>query len=84
MGLLEGDVVTLRTLACGMLLKSGNDGANAAAVRIAGSIPEFAKQMNRRAAAIGMANTNLFTPLDWMLRSTIPPPTIWPFWLVRR
>ena len=35
MGLLEGDTVTLRTLAWGMLLASGNDAANAAAVKIA-------------------------------------------------
>lgn len=62
MGLLEGDVVTLRTLACGMLLESGNDGANAAAVRIAGSIPAFAKRMNQRAAEIGMTGTNFVTP----------------------
>ena len=38
MGLLPGDSVTLRTLAKGMLLASGNDAANAAAIKISGSV----------------------------------------------
>ena len=42
MGLLPGDKVTLDTLACGMLLQSGNDAANAAALSLAGSLPAFA------------------------------------------
>ncbi len=62
MGLLEGDKVSLRTLAAGMLLASGNDAANAAAVRVAGSILDFVKLMNERAAEIGMANTSFETP----------------------
>ena len=62
MGLVEGDTVTLRTLAVGMLLPSGNDAANAAAVQIAGSIPAFAEKMNSRAAEIGMTNTSFETP----------------------
>ncbi|MDL2234120.1 D-alanyl-D-alanine carboxypeptidase, partial [Ruminococcaceae bacterium OttesenSCG-928-L11] len=62
MGLQEGDSASLRALATGMLLASGNDGANAAAVRIAGTIPAFAEQMNRRAAQIGMEHTSFATP----------------------
>lgn len=62
MGLREGDRVSLRTLAAGMLLPSGNDAANAAAVRIADSIPEFVIMMNRRAAQLGLADTNFETP----------------------
>lgn len=62
MGLQEGDVATLRALATGMLLASGNDGANAAAVRIAGSIPAFAQRMNERAGQIGMTNSSFETP----------------------
>ena len=38
MGLMEGDMVSLYALACGMLLPSGNDAANAAGVRLYGSI----------------------------------------------
>lgn len=37
MGLREGDIVTRRALCYGMLLPSGNDAANAAAVNISGS-----------------------------------------------
>lgn len=62
MGLVEGDIVTLRTLAYGMMLPSGNDASNAAAVRIAGSIHEFAKLMNQYARTIGMKNSNFVTP----------------------
>lgn len=62
MGLQQGDTVTLRALAGGMLTASGNDAANAAAVHIAGSIPAFAKLMNRRAAEIGMTSSNFVTP----------------------
>ena len=62
MGLQEGDSVSLRALAYGMLLASGNDGANAAAVRISGSIPAFVERMNARAAEIGMADTRFATP----------------------
>lgn len=62
MGLQKGDTVTLRTLAYGMLLPSGNDAANAAAVRIAGSLEEFAVLMNARAEAIGMNNSHFVTP----------------------
>ena len=62
MGLQQGDTVTMRTLACGMLLPSGNDAANAAAVRIAGSVPAFVKLMNSRAAKLGLENTHFVTP----------------------
>lgn len=62
MGLQEGDQVSLRTLAAGMLLASGNDAANAAAVKVGGSLDEFAIMMNKRAAQLGMRNSNFVTP----------------------
>ncbi|MBE6845410.1 MAG: D-alanyl-D-alanine carboxypeptidase [Ruminococcus sp.] len=62
MGLVEGDVVTKRSLCYGMLLPSGNDAANAAAVKIGGSIEEFAEMMNERAEQIGMTRTCFVTP----------------------
>ena len=62
MGLVEGDQVTMRTLCYGMMLPSGNDAANATAVKIAGSIDNFAKLMNQRAKEIEMTNTNFVTP----------------------
>ncbi len=62
MGLQEGDIVTKYALCCGMLLPSGNDAANAAAVAISGSVEEFAKLMNERAKKIGMTRTFFVTP----------------------
>ncbi len=62
MGLQVGDQASLGTLAIGMLLPSGNDAANAAAVRIAGSQEAFAQLMNERAAEIGMTQSHFVTP----------------------
>ena len=62
MGLLPGDFVTLRNLAAGMLLASGNDAANAAAIRISGSVEKFVRLMNERAEEMGLRNTSFGTP----------------------
>ena len=62
MGLQPGDTVTLRQLAAGMLLPSGNDAAAAAAVRIAGSEAAFVREMNRRAEAMGLTGTHYANP----------------------
>ena len=62
MGLLPGDEVTLRILASGMLLASGNDAANAAAIRISGSVEKFVQLMNKRAKEMGLDSTSFETP----------------------
>ncbi|MBQ9939710.1 MAG: D-alanyl-D-alanine carboxypeptidase [Oscillospiraceae bacterium] len=62
MGLCFGDTVTLRALAAGMLLASGNDAANAAAMRIAGGIPQFAALMNERAEQLELTDTHFVNP----------------------
>lgn len=62
MGLVEGDIVTKRTLCYGMLLPSGNDAANAVAVKLAGTQEKFADMMNSRAKEIGMTRTCFVTP----------------------
>ncbi len=62
MGLQKGDTVTLRALLWGMLLASGNDAANAAAVRVAGSVESFVDAMNARAAALGLSETRFSSP----------------------
>ena len=62
MGLLDGDIVSVEDLVYGMLLQSGNDAANVTALRIGGSIEDFAGLMNERAREIGMENTNFVTP----------------------
>ena len=62
MGLQEGDRISLKNLAAGMLLASGNDAANAAALYLEGSIEAFADRMNSQAAELGMENTHFVTP----------------------
>ena len=55
-------LLTLEEAAVGMMMSSGNDAANAAAVSISGSIKKFANLMNARASEIGMENTHFVTP----------------------
>lgn len=62
MGLKAGDKITLEGLVYGMLLQSGNDAANAAAVAIGGSLDGFAQMMNDEARRLGMLSTNFVTP----------------------
>ena len=57
-----GEVLTLKDLAVGILMCSGNDASNAAAISIAGSTEKFADLMNKRAKKIGMKNTHFVTP----------------------
>ena len=62
MYLKRGEKVTLYDLAVGMMMQSGNDAANAAAIAVAGSIEDFAALMNEKARAIGMTHTHFVTP----------------------
>ncbi len=62
MGLREGDRVSRRDLIYGILLPSGNDAANAAAVSVSGSVNAFVKKMNAKAATLGLRNTHFVTP----------------------
>ena len=62
MGLKKGDIVTRRALLYGMLLPSGNDSANAAAVSVSGSMSSFAELMNKKAAELGLENTHFVNP----------------------
>ena len=62
MGLQAGYELTLTNLAAGMLLASGNDAANAAALYLSGTQEKFADRMNRRAEELGMKNTHFVTP----------------------
>ena len=62
MYLRKGEKVRLYDLAVGMMMQSGNDAANAAAICIAGSIEGFAELMNEKARKIGMSETHFVTP----------------------
>ncbi len=56
-GLQEGERLPLRELLYAAMLPSANDAANAVAIHIAGSETAFARQMNRRAEALGLTDT---------------------------
>lgn len=62
MGLMPGNVVTLDALAKGMLLCSGNDAANAAAIAVGSTVDNFIVLMNEKAKQIGMKDTKFSTP----------------------
>ena len=62
LGLKAGYKLKLYDLVCGMMLKSGNDAANAVAIFLGGSLQNFAKMMNNKAYSIGMRCTNFVTP----------------------
>ncbi|HEY5563457.1 MAG TPA: D-alanyl-D-alanine carboxypeptidase family protein [Clostridiaceae bacterium] len=57
-GLIEGEVVTVKDVLYGLLLPSGNDCALALAEQISGSEENFVKMMNKRALELGCKNTN--------------------------
>ena len=53
-----GETMTMQDLLYGMIIRSGNDAANAVAVLSAGSAEAFAEQMNQAAAELGMDNSH--------------------------
>jgi D-alanyl-D-alanine carboxypeptidase/D-alanyl-D-alanine carboxypeptidase (penicillin-binding protein 5/6) len=57
-----GERVRLYDLAVGMLMQSGNDAANAAAIALSGSLEAFAERMNARARELGMNHSSFVTP----------------------
>ncbi len=58
-----GQRISVRDLLYGLILRSGNDAAHDLALAAAGSIPRFVAQMNRRAAALGLADTHYANPV---------------------
>ncbi len=58
MYLQPGERITAHDLLYGILMLSANDGCVAAAEHIAGSVANFVKMMNEKAAAIGCTNTH--------------------------
>jgi serine-type D-Ala-D-Ala carboxypeptidase (penicillin-binding protein 5/6) len=63
MGLKAGERVSVRDLLYGLILVSGNDAAHTLALRAAGSEARFVRQMNRYAAALGLADTHYANPV---------------------
>ncbi len=62
MYLAAGEQILMSDLVGGMLMVSGNDAANAVAQTVGGSTEDFAKLMNKKAAEIGLNDTNFVTP----------------------
>ncbi len=58
LGLVPGEVLTVRELLYGMLLQSSNDCAVSAAVKVMNSTDEFVKKMNEKAKELGATNTH--------------------------
>lgn len=63
MGLRDGQRISVHDLLYGLIMLSGNDAAHALAVAAAGSEARFVRQMNRRAAALGLADTHYANPI---------------------
>ncbi|WP_188388626.1 D-alanyl-D-alanine carboxypeptidase family protein [Priestia taiwanensis] len=60
--LAPGQKIKLRDLVYGLMLRSGNDAAQAIAETVGGSIEGFVYMMNEKAAEIGMLNTQFINP----------------------
>jgi D-alanyl-D-alanine carboxypeptidase (penicillin-binding protein 5/6) len=63
MGLEAGETVTVRDLLYGLLVPSGNDAAEALAIRVSGSVPDFVARMNQTAARLGLDETTYADPI---------------------
>ena len=58
-----GQRISVRDLLYGLILRSGNDAAYDLALAAAGSEPRFVAEMNRYAAALGLADTHYANPI---------------------
>ncbi len=61
-GLVPGEVWTLRDLVGAIMVRSGNDAAVAIAEHVGGSVPGFAALMNARAVELGLTGTSFANP----------------------
>ena len=57
-----GEILTLRNLLYGLLIRSGNDAAVCVAEHIAGTEQEFVAMMNQRAKELGAKDTHFVNP----------------------
>lgn len=58
----EGDIITLRDLLYGLMLRSGNDAAIAVAEGVSGDVGTFMSLMNQTAQSVGATNSHFVTP----------------------
>lgn len=62
LGLNPGDEISVRELLTALYVHSANDAAAALAVKISGSIPAFAEEMNKYAATLGCEDSQFRNP----------------------
>lgn len=58
----KGEILTMRELLVGLLLRSANDAAAAIAYAVCGGIDEFADLMNEKCQELGLKDTNFTNP----------------------
>ncbi|WP_348982309.1 peptidoglycan DD-metalloendopeptidase family protein [Desulfosporosinus sp. FKB] len=62
LGLLPGDEISVRDLLTALFVHSANDAAAALAVKVSGTIPAFAGEMNKYASSLGCSKSNFVNP----------------------
>jgi D-alanyl-D-alanine carboxypeptidase (penicillin-binding protein 5/6) len=66
LGLNPGEIITVREVINGLIVKSANDAAFAIAEKLGGgNVEKFVKMMNQKAKRLGMRNTNFINPNGW-------------------
>ena len=89
MHLFAGQVITIRELLTGLMMRSGNDAAVAIAEHLAGTEAAFVTQMNAKAQSLGAVNSSFCNPhgltavnhystafdLAWISRYALADPT---------
>ena len=63
LGLRPGQRISVHDLLYGLILRSGNDAAYDLALAAAGSEAGFVREMNKRAAALGLSHTHYANPI---------------------
>lgn len=58
----KGEVISIKDLLYGLMLRSGNDASCALAIHHSGSIEKFVERMNQRAKELGANDTNFANP----------------------
>ena len=58
----QGEILTLKDLVYGLMLRSGNDASYAIAKYVGGTVDNFVKLMNEKADYLGMKNTEFNNP----------------------
>ncbi len=58
----QGEVLTLRDLVYGLMLRSGNDASYSIAAYVGGSVDNFVEMMNKKANTLGMKKTTFNNP----------------------